>query len=66
MVTEAGAGGGAALLTVTVMGVEVATFVKASIADAVRACEPSGLRAVFHEIVYGDEVTAEPSGEPSR
>jgi hypothetical protein len=28
--------------------------------------EPFVARAVFHEIVYGEEVTAEPKGLPSR
>jgi hypothetical protein len=29
-------------------------------------CDAFVAVAVFHETVYGDEVTAEPSGEPSR
>jgi hypothetical protein len=52
--------------TVTMMGEEVAILLFSSVVDAVSVCNPLVEDAVSQEIVYGDEVTAEPKGLASR
>jgi hypothetical protein len=56
---------GGVLSTVTVMADDVATLLFISVVDAMSVWDPSVEDAVFHEIVYGDEVTTEPSFTPS-
>jgi hypothetical protein len=52
--------------TVTVTGEDVATLALRSVVEAVRVWLPSEPSAVFQETLYGEEVTAEPNGLPSR
>src|SRR5882672_10580993 len=61
-----GSVGGAALLTVTVMGDEVAVLPAASRARAVKVCAPSTAVRVSQATPYVAVVSSAPSGAPSR
>ena len=53
------------LATVTFTAADVAAFPAMSTAKAVKACAPVTTLAVFHEIEYGDVVSAAPMFTPS-
>src|ERR671935_2159491 len=57
--------GETAFATVTVTGVEVATFPAASRATAASTCEPFARFVVFHATEYGADVSSAPRFAPS-
>jgi len=52
--------------TVTVIEVDVAVLLYLSVANAYSVCVPFVEEAVFQKTLYGEDVTAEPKGLPSR